>query len=169
MSEAPMYRKPGLGEALSNESYHGGAFGWVFLVMMGCMNTFRGTVHLFTEDGGASRIAGIDLSQNGEVILTLFASMGLSQLLAAGIDFAVAFRFRALTPWVVVYHLLRAVGALVIVWWWRELPLDAPGKYGSLLLAPLAALALWASLRRRAATVDPPEATPHRDDLTAPG
>lgn len=136
-------------QRLGAHHYRGGAFGWIFLILMGCMNTFRGSVHLFTADGGASRIAGIDLSQNGEVILTLFATMGLTQLLMAAIDFAVALRFRALVPVVVGYHLIHAIGAAIILWWWRELPLDAPGKFGPLVLIPLAVLAFWAATRRR--------------------
>ena len=116
------------GDALGNQRYRGAAFGWIFLVLMGCMNLFRGSTHLFTADGGASRIAGIDLSQNGEVILTLFATMGLTQLVMAVIDFAVAFRFRALVPIVVGYHMVHHVGAAIILWWWRELPGSASGK-----------------------------------------
>jgi len=142
-------------ERLGAHHYHGAAFGWLYLVLMGCMNTFRGSVHLLTSDGGASRIAGIDLSQNGEVILTLFATMGLTQLLMAAIDFTVAFRFRALIPAVVGYHLIHAVGAAIILWWWRELPVDAPGKFGTLVQIPLAAVAFWAATRRRAPSRQP--------------
>lgn len=140
-----------LREVLGNDRYRGTVFGWIFLVLMGCMNLFRGSTHLLTADGGAERIAGIDLSQNGEVILTLFATMGLTQLLMAGIDFAVAFRLRALVPALLVYHLLQQFGAGIILWWWRPLPMEAPGKFGPFLLIPLTALALWAALRRRSA------------------
>lgn len=56
-------RRPG------NDHYAGMAPGWVFLALMGCMNMFRRATHLLTADGGAERIAGIDLSQNGEVNL----------------------------------------------------------------------------------------------------
>lgn len=137
-----------LREALGNDRYQGMALGWIFLVLMGCMNLFRGSTHLLTADGGAERIAGIDLSQNGEVILTLFATMGLAQLLMAGIDFAVAFRFRALVPVLLGYHLLQHVGGGIILWWWRPLPVEAPGKFGPFLIVPLTALALWTALRR---------------------
>lgn len=135
-------------EVLGNHHYRGAAFGWIYLLLMGAMNLFRGSVHLFAEDGGAERIAGIDLSQGGEVILTLFAAAGLTQLLMSAIDFSVALRFRRLVPVVVGYHLLQAIGAAWIVWLWRPLPVPAPGKFGTLALIPLAGLALWAALRR---------------------
>lgn len=121
----------------------------MLLVLFGAMNLFRGSVHLLKSDGGASSIAGIDLSQNGEVILTLFAAAGLVQLLMAAIDFAVAFRFRALVPWVMGYHAIQQIGATIIVWWWRPLPLAAPGKYGAALMVPVALVGLLAATRRR--------------------
>ena len=85
-----------------NDRYGGLALDWWFLVLMGCMNLVRGATHPLIADGGAARIAGIDLSQNGD------------------------------GP---------------ILWWWRPLPVDAPGKYRPLLLVPLTVLALWSALR----------------------
>ena len=98
------------------------AFGWIFLVGVGVMNLGRGSIHVFRNDGGASSIAGIDLSQNGEVILTLFAAMGLTQILMGLIDLAVGLRFRALVPLLVGYHLIHQIGVALILWWWRPLP-----------------------------------------------
>jgi hypothetical protein len=54
----------------------GGTFAWIFLALHGVMKLVRGSIHVFKDDGGAASIAGIDLSQNGEVILALFAAMG---------------------------------------------------------------------------------------------
>ncbi len=156
----PTSERARLGRALGKQHYRGRAFGWIFLLLMGAMNLFRGSVHTFAADGGAASIAGIDLSQNGAVILTLFAAAGWGQLLMAGIDFAVGLRYRALVPLVVGYHLLLQVGSAIIVWGWRPLPLDAPGKYGALLIVPVALLAFWAGTRRRDAPEPAPEAVP---------
>lgn len=138
-----------LAAAIGNEHYTGHAFGWVFLLLVGAINLFRGSVHLFKSDAGAASIAGIDLSQNGEVILMLFGAAGLGQLLMAAIDFAVGLRFRALVPVLVGYHLLHQTGLAIIVWWWRPLPIPAPGKFGALYLLPVVLLAFWAATRRR--------------------
>ena len=136
-----------LAGALGNEHYRGHAFGWMFLLLVGAINLFRGSVHVFKSDGGAASIAGIDLTVNGAVILTLFAGMGVTQLLMAAIDFAVALRFRALVSLVVGYHLLQQIGTAIVVWWWRPLPLEAPGKYGALFILPVVLLAFWAATR----------------------
>jgi hypothetical protein len=144
-----MNERARLAAALGNEHYRGGVFGWLFLIAVGAMNLFRGSVHTFKADGGASSIAGIDLSQNGEVILTLFAAAGITQLLMAAIDFTVALRLRALVPWLVGYHLVHQVMATLVVWWWRPLPLDAPGKFGAAILVPIAGVALASALRSR--------------------
>lgn len=144
--------------AMGSESYRGGAFGWIFLVLHGLMNLGRGSIHLFKGDGGAASIAGIDLTQNGEVILSLFAVFGFGQLLMGAIDLAVGLRFRALTPLLVGYYLIEQVATAWILWVWRPLPLQAPGKFGAVLLVPLVALALYSATRQResGAPVPPP-------------
>ncbi len=137
-----------IGQALGNNRYRGMAFGWIFLVGIGILNLGRGSIHVFKGDGGAGSIAGIDLSQNGEVILSLFAAMGVGQILFGVIDLAVGLRFRALVPVVLGYHLLQQIGASIIIWWWRPLPLEAPGKFGVLILIPLVALALFCATQQ---------------------
>jgi hypothetical protein len=141
-----------IGRALGNDRYQGMAFGWIFLVLIGILNLGRGSIHVFRSDGGAASIAGIDLSQNGEVILTLFATMGLTQILLGVIDLAVGFRFRALAPLLLGYHLLQQIGAAIIIWWWRPLPVEAPGKLGAVVLIPVVAVAFFCGTRRRRAT-----------------
>jgi hypothetical protein len=80
---------------LANRHYHGNAFGWMFLLLMGAMNLFR-------------------------------ASM----------------------PWLAGFHLLQQVGAALVVWWRRPLPLPAPGKYGAVAILPVVSLAFFAATRR---------------------
>ena len=141
-----------LGRALGDDRYQGMAFGWIFLLLVGVVNLGRGSIHVFRSDGGASSIAGIDLSQNGEVILTLFAAMGLTQILMGVIDLAVGLRFRALVPLLVGYHLIHQIGAALILWWWRPLPVDAPGKLGAVIVIPVVAVAFVCATRRRRGT-----------------
>ncbi len=143
-----------IGQALGNDCYRGMAFGWIFLVGIGIMNLGRGSIHVFRSDGGAASIAGIDLTQNGEVILTLFASMGLTQILLGVIDLAVGLRCRALAPLLLGYHLLQQIGAAIILWWWRPLPVEAPGKFGAVVVIPMVAVAFFCATRRPRARPD---------------
>ncbi len=39
-------------------------------------------------------------------------------------------------------------GAAIIAGWWRPLPVEAPGKFGAVILIPLVALALFSAMRR---------------------
>jgi hypothetical protein len=139
----------GVVRSLGNEHYRGLAFGWIFLVLHGVLNLGRGSIHVFKADGGASSIAGIDLSQNAEVILTLFAAMGLSQLLMGVVDLAVGLRYRALAPLLVGYHLVQQIASALVLWWWRPLPVDAPGKLGALAAIPVVAIAFYCATRCR--------------------
>ncbi len=135
--------------ALGNEHYRGLAFGWIFLVLHGLMNLGRGTIHTFKSDGGAASIAGIDLSQNGEVILSLFAAMGVGQLLMAVVDLAVGLRFRALAPLLVGFYFVQQIAVSLVIWFWRPMPLEAPGKFGAVAMIAIAGVALFCALRPR--------------------
>ncbi len=75
-----------------NENYRGSPSAWWILLLLGALNLIRGSIHLFASDGGAGRIAGIDLSGDREVIVFLFAIMGLQQLALGALDLAVALR-----------------------------------------------------------------------------
>ena len=136
-----------LKEALSNERYRGAPIAWKILLVLGLLNLFRGSIHFFADDGGAGRIAGIDLTHSREVIVFLFAVMGVEQLVTAIVDLSIALRYRALVPAWLTIHLVKATGAVIILWLYKGLP--APGKYGALLFLPIIAFALYASLRPR--------------------
>lgn len=137
--------------ALGNDHYHGSALSWPALAAFGVFNLGRGGIHFFKADGGAGSIAGIDLSMNHEVILSLFATMGLTQMLLGVIDLAVALRYRALVPMLLAYHLLHSIGAAFVLWVWRPFPVDAPGKFGVIPIALILALFFLLSLRRPSA------------------
>jgi len=101
----------------------------------------------FAADGGAGRIAGIDLTQGGAVIVMLFAVMGIDQIVWGVIDAAVALRWRAFVPLVWAITLAKQLAGALVMWVYKPLPVPAPGKYGALVTLPVLAFALWASLR----------------------
>jgi hypothetical protein len=139
----------------TNEHYRGSPWAWRFLLALAALNLARGSIHLFVSDGGAGQIAGIDLSENREVIVFLFAVMGLQQLAFGVLDLAVALRYRSFVPLLLTLETVKQAVAVAVMWLYKPLPVEAPGKYGAILLLLLLALALFLSLRPR------PEATPN--------
>ena len=130
-----------------SEPYRGRPIAWQLLLLFALVNLVRGSIHLFASDGGAGRIAGIDLTQGGAVIVMLFAVMGIDQIAWAAIDAAVALRWRAFVPLVWAITLVKQLAAALVMWVYKPLPVPAPGKFGALLTLPVVAFALWASLK----------------------
>ena len=69
----------------------------------------RSVIHLFTPDGGAESIAGIDTSvSGGNNIIALFHQWGAIQLLLAGLMLTLFFAYKGFTPLVVLFLALDA-------------------------------------------------------------
>ncbi len=60
----------------TNSAYTGSLLAAHFLSLFSALTIVPGCIHTFAPDGGAGTIAGIDLSQNGRVIIALFAWAG---------------------------------------------------------------------------------------------
>ena len=71
--------------------------------------TARSGIHLFSPDGGAQSIAGIDVSvTGGKNIIALFHQWGAIQLLLAGLMLVLFFAYKGLTPLVILFLCLDA-------------------------------------------------------------
>ena len=69
----------------------------------------RSAIHLFSPDGGAQSIAGIDTSvEGGSNIIALFHQWGAIQLLFVGLMLVVFFAYKGLTPLVILFLALDA-------------------------------------------------------------
>ena len=69
----------------------------------------RSTIHLFSPDGGAESIAGIDTSvAGGGNIIALFHQWGAIQLLFAGLMLVLFFVYEGFTPLVILFLALDA-------------------------------------------------------------
>lgn len=136
----------------TNEHYRGSPWAWRFLLALAALNLARGSIHLFVGDGGAGQIAGIDLSENRQVIIFLFAVMGLHQLAFGVLDLVVAMRYRSFVPLLLTLETVKQAIAVAVMWFYKPLPVEAPGKYGAILVLLLLALALLLSFRPRRET-----------------
>lgn len=68
------------------------------MVMIG-----RSSIHLFSSDGGASGIAGIDISvAGGDNIIAIFHQWGATQLILALFQSLLFFRYPGMTPLVLL-------------------------------------------------------------------
>ncbi len=117
------------------------------LLVLVIVGTVRSLIHLFSPDGGAGSIAGLDLSQGGAEIAFSFALWGSSQLIYALLEWVALLRYRSLVPllWLVqiVEILLRMlVGRLKPVPF-AHIP---PGQIGNYVILALGVIMLIFSL-----------------------
>ena len=132
-----------------DNDYRGSQLAAWFLWFQIAVNAFRGFVHVFWDDSGAGRIAGIDLTQNGAPIISLLAAIGVDQVAWGVIEFGVVTRYRRWIPTLLAFLLAKQAAGAWLLWIWKPLGVEAPGKYGALITLPLFALAFWFSLRKR--------------------
>ena len=69
----------------------------------------RSVIHLFTPDGGAESIAGIDTSvSGGKNIIALFHQWGAIQLLLVALMLVLFFVYKGFTPMIILFLALDA-------------------------------------------------------------
>lgn len=116
------------------------------LGLFALMNLARGGVHVFSSDGGAGSIAGLDLSTSSATIVPLFALIGVSQISAGLFEaFLLAFR-RDLITLGLAFQALMTTGAVLVLQVWRPLPVEVPGEAFNTALLPIVVVAWLASL-----------------------
>jgi len=113
----------------------------IVLALMGLINLGRGAIHAFAPDGGAHSIAGLEATPT---VLSLFATLGLSQMAKGLFELAVVARWRDLVPLFLAMQAVDTALAMVNLYVWRPLPVTVPGQPFNLVLlvVQLAALAL---------------------------
>jgi hypothetical protein len=134
--------------------YGGGKLALYFLVLLGCVFTFRGCVHYFAPDGGSGIIAGIPLETYSEgavqTIINSFGVYGIGHLLEAVIVWLVVVRYRALIPLTYAFVLCsQLLGAALLAV--KPLPVVPPGQIGIYVLIPLTSVFFLLSIRKSAA------------------
>lgn len=91
------------------KSYRGYLFVRVITFVFMLVVVVRGAIHLFSPDGGAQSIAGIDTTvAGGSNIIALFHQWGAIQLLLVGLMFILFFAYNGLTPLVILFLCLDA-------------------------------------------------------------
>ena len=119
------------------------------LILTAIVWTVRSCIHIFSADGGAGSIAGMNLAVTGanEVILA-FALWGAEQLIYSLLQWVVILRYRALIPLMWGVQLLETLGR-VLVGHLKPVTFShtPPGAYANyiylVLSVSMLALALW--------------------------
>jgi len=105
-----------MGETLRNsvfpkdpKNYGGFTFVRVIAFVFLLIVVARSLVHLFTPDGGAQSIAGIDTSvAGGNNIIAIFHQWGAIQLLLVSLMLVLFFAYKGLTPLIILFLSLDA-------------------------------------------------------------
>ncbi len=134
--------------ARADNSLRGSKLPFYALILIAAIGTIRSCIHIFSPDGGAGSIAGMDLSVTGagEVIFA-FALWGSEQLIYALLQWLVIFRYRSLIPLMWVVQLLEILGRMLVG---RIKPVTfahtPPGQFGNYIILVLSVLMLTLSL-----------------------
>ena len=83
--------------------YEGFLFVRIVTALLLFVVVVRSCIHLFTSDGGAQRIAGIDTSvEGGKNIIAMFHQWGAIQLILGVLLYVLFFRYPGFTPLIVL-------------------------------------------------------------------
>jgi hypothetical protein len=111
----------------------------VVVALMAIINLARGSVHAFAADGGAHSIGGLDLTSGGQTILSLFAVIGLHQIVLGLLELYVLIARRDLLALVLGYQLLQTISGVANLYFYRTLPVPVPGApFNAAVLAVIA-------------------------------
>jgi hypothetical protein len=131
-----------------NNNIRGWKLPFYVFILYAVISTVRSCIHLFSSDGGAASIAGMDLAVAGaNGIIFAFALWGSSQLLLAVIQLLVVIRYRSLVPLMyllLIFEILlrELVGYMKPV----EFSHTPPGAIANWVTLPIAGLMLAAAL-----------------------
>lgn len=137
-----------------DNSVQGSKIPFFVFTIYAILSTLRSCIHLFSADGGAGSIAGIDLTVDGAGgIIFAFALWGSSQLLLAIIQLIVVLRYRALVPLMYLMLILEIIFRQ-LVGMMKPVPFahTPPGAIGNQIVLPLAIvmliLAVWSAFKQ---------------------
>lgn len=134
----------------TNDQYRGARASVWFLGLATAGTIIPGLIHSFLPDGGASEIAGLDMGDRRDLIVSVFRWEGSTQLALGLAMLAVVVRYRSLTP--LFLALVIVERALMSLHVWVLSPAGGhhpPEHYASPVTAALAAVFLVLSLRSR--------------------
>jgi hypothetical protein len=139
--------------AQADNTIRGSKWPLYLFILVAMIGTVRSCIHIFSADGGAGSIAGMNLAVNGanEVIFA-FALWGAEQLIYVLLQWVVILRYRSLIALMWVIQFLETLGRMPVG---RIKPVTfahtPPGAYQNYIYLALSllmlALSLWSGQR----------------------
>ena len=120
-------------------------------ILVASIGTVRSCIHIFSPDGGAGSIAGMNMNVTGaDEVIFAFALWGSAQFIYALLQWLVILRYRSLVPLMWSIQLLETLGRMLVG---RIKPVTfahtPPGAYQNYIYLGLAVLmlglALWSA------------------------
>ena len=134
----------------ADNTYSGAKTAYIFFVLISVISFARSLVHVFLPDGGASVIAGLDLSLGSANVIFAFGLWGVSQVVYALIQLIVAFRYKSLIPLMFVILIIETLGRMMVgVIKPPILFHTPPGGFANWIILPLAIVMLLLSLKEK--------------------
>lgn len=143
----------------TNDAYKGSKFSAWALTILALLTIIPGCIHAFLPDGGAVVIAGLDISANPKLIISVFAWLGATQIAWGIMMLLVSLRYRSLVPTVLLLTIIQLAinaanqGVYQKVYGWVLDPAGSPHHppevYATAATIPIVVLLLMLSLAKR--------------------
>ena len=135
----------------TNAEYRGHPAAPLFLLLAAVLSLVPALIHSFLPDGGAGVIAGLDMDDRQDLVISVFRWQGATQLAFGLAILAVALRYRSLTSLFLVLVMVER-SLMALHGWVLSPPASGhhpPQHYGSVAAVVLGGLFLVLSLRPR--------------------
>ena len=101
--------------ATADNTIRGSKLPYYAFILVAAIGLVRSCIHIFSSDGGAGSIAGMDMTVSGanEVIFA-FALWGSAQLIYALLQWVVILRYRSLLPLMWAVQFLETLGRMLV-------------------------------------------------------
>ena len=137
----------------ADNTIRGSKLPFFLFILIAAIGVVRSCIHIFSPDGGAGSIAGMNLAVTGaDEVVFAFALWGSAQLIYALLQWVVVLRYRSLVPLMWGIQLLETLGRMLVG---RIKPVTfahtPPGAYQNYIYLALAvfmiAFSLWSGRR----------------------
>ena len=111
----------------------------IVLSLHAILNLFRGSAHFFLPDGGSILIAGLDIGsgEQKQIIITIFASLGASQIIWGALQFYVLFYAKKMIAIILTFTTILVGMGVSILYIFKPLPIIVPGHNNIYILVVL--------------------------------